>query len=213
LAEPISQRNIPGIIYISGERIEYMVKIGNRLSQLRRGSQGTAIGEIYPAGTAVVDLSYQEIIPYSETQERLDFVSDGSTLLIGPVDFIPLKGTRSSWARTTIPSSYGPCDQIEIFASGRRLRKDPLAVWVEDNGAYSPTADEIQEAEFSVDGASAYIRLTATLPAGTRITVIRKTGKTWYDRGESTASSGVSLLDNTTAIAKFIAQKTTSLPE
>jgi hypothetical protein len=213
LAEPISQRNIPGIIYISGERIEYMVKNGNVLSQLRRGSQGTAIGEIYPIGTPVVDLSYQETIPYNETQERTDFVSDGSTLIIGPVDFIPVKGTRSSWTKTSIPSNYGPCDQVEIFAAGRRLRKDPLAVWVEDNGAYSPTADEILEAEFSVDGTSAYIRLTNTLPAGTRITVIRKTGKTWYDRGESTASSGVTLLDNATAIAKFIAQKTTSLPE
>ena len=213
LAEPVSQRNIPGIIYISGERIEYMVKNGNILSQLRRGSQGTAIGEIYPTGTPVVDLSYQETIPYNETQERIDFVSDGSTLLIGPVDFIPTKGTRSSWTRTSIPSSYGPCDQIEIFAAGRRLRKDPLVVWVEDNGAYSPTADEVLEAEFSVDGTSAYIRLTNTLSAGTRITVIRKTGKTWYDRGETTASSGITLLDNAGAIAKFIAQKTTSLPE
>jgi hypothetical protein len=190
-----------------------MVKTGNVLSQLRRGSQGTAIGETYPTGTAVVDLSYQETIPYNETQERTDFVSDGSTLLIGPVDFVPGKGTRSSWTRTSIPASYGPCDQVEIFAAGRRLRKDPIAVWVEENGAYSPTADEILEAEFSVDGTSAYIRLTNTLPAGTRITVIKKTGKTWYDRGESTASSGVSLLDNATAIAKFIAQKTTSLPE
>ena len=213
LAEPISQRNIPGIIYISGERIEYMVKNGNVLSQLRRGSQGTAIGETYPIGTPVVDLSYQETIPYNETQERIDFVSDGSTLLIGPVDFIPVKGTRSSWTRTSIPSSYGPCDQVEIFAAGRRLRKDPLAVWVEDNGAYSPSADEVLEAEFSVDGTSAYIRLTNTISAGTRITVIRKTGKTWYDRGETTASSGITLLDNATAIAKFIAQKTTSLPE
>jgi hypothetical protein len=100
-----------------------------------------------------------------------------------------------------------------VFAAGHRLKKDPMSMWVEENGASSPDADVTTEAEFSVDGVSSFIRLTAPLPAGTRITVIRKIGKTWYDRGETTASDGVTLLDNGTAIAKFIAQKTTSLPE
>lgn len=214
LSEPISSRNVPGIIWISGERIEYMSKNLNILSQLRRGTQGTAIAEIYPIGTDVVDIGYEETIPYNETQERLDFYSDGSTLMIGPLDFVPIQGTRNvTWFRSTIPSTYGPCDQIEVFAGGRRLRKDPLSVWVEENGAYSPAADEILEAEFSVDGTTGFVRLTTAVSAGTRITIIRKIGKTWYDRGETTATSGVSLLDNNSSIAKFIAQKTTSLPE
>jgi len=100
-----------------------------------------------------------------------------------------------------------------VFAGGRRLRKDPVDIWVEANGAYSPAADETAEAEFSVDGAAAYIRLTEPLVAGTRVTVIKRTGKTWYDRGAATASAGATLLDNTSAIAKFIAQKSTSIPE
>jgi len=214
LSNPIQNRNIPGIINIAGERIEYMSKVGNVLSQLRRGVQGTAIGELYAVGTAVVDVGYQEIIPYNETQERIDFVSDGSSLLVGPLDFVPVQGLRSgTWVKSTIPAEYGACDQVEIFAAGRRLKKDPLAVWIEENGASSPAADIIQEADFSVDGITSFIRLTVPLPAGTRITVIRKVGKTWYDRGETTASNGVTLLDNETAIAKFIAQKSTSLPE
>jgi len=214
LANPISNRNLPGIIYISGERIEYMNKNGNVLSQLRRGVQGTAIAETYSAGTAVVDIGYEETIPYNETQERSDFYSDGSTLLVGVLDFVPKQGTRSgTWFRSTIPSAYGPCDEIEVFAGGRRLRKDPYDIWIENNGAYSPDADETQEAEFSVDGISANIRLTTALPAGTRITVIRRLGKIWYQRGETTASAGITLIDNDTAVARFIAQKTTSLPE
>jgi hypothetical protein len=160
-----------------------------------------------------VNISCEEKIPYNETQERTDFVSDGSTLLVGPLDFIPRVGTRTSWMTTTIPAEYGPCDQVEVFAAGRRLRKDPIAVWVEDNGAASPAADETQEAEFSVNGTSAYLRLTEPLPAGTRITVVKRVGKTWYDRGQTTATSGLTLLDNATPIAKFIAEKTTSLPE
>ncbi len=214
LSNPISNRNLPGILYISGERIEYMTKNGNVLGQLRRGVQGTAIAETHPAGTAVVDIGYDETIPYNETQERADFYSDGSTILVGPLDFVPNKGTRNStWFRSTIPSTYGPCDEIEVFAGGRRLRKDPYDVWVENNGVYSPDADETQEAEFSVDGSSSNIRLTTPVPAGTRITVIRRLGKIWYERGETTASAGITLIDNDTPIAKFIAQKTTSLPE
>ena len=213
LADPVASRNIPGVLYIAGERIEYMTKVGNVLGQLRRGVQGTAIGELYLAGTDVVDLGYQDSIPYRESQERVDFVSDGSTILIGPLDFIPKSGTRKSWFRDTIPDVYGPCDELEVFVAGRRLRKDPYDVWVENNGAYSPDADRTVEAEFSVDGTSAYIRLTSPVTAGTRITVIKRVGKTWYDRGDTTASSGASLLENSSPIAKFIAQKTTSLPE
>jgi hypothetical protein len=214
LAQPIASRNVPGVVFIQGERIEYMSKSGNMLSQLRRGAQGTAIANTYAQGTAVVDVGYREAIPYNETQQRTDFTSDGSTLLVGPLDFVPQKGTRSgTWYRSTIPATYGPCDQIEVFAAGRRLKKDPQSVYVEANGAASPAADQTQEAEFSVDGATAQIRLTTVLPAGTRITVLRRQGRTWYARGETTATDGISLIDSDTAIARFIVEKTTVIPE
>ena len=163
-------------------------------------------------GDSVIDVGHEEILPYNETQDRIDFVSDGSTLLVGPLNFIPTQGIRTSWYRNTIPSSYSACDQIEVFAGGRRLRKDPIQVWVEAKHAYSPTGDENIEADFSVDGVTAYIRLTTSLAAGTRVTVIKRTGKIWYDRAVTTASGGVTLLDNSTAIARFIAEKTTLLP-
>ena len=214
LSQPIASRNLPGVVFIQGERIEYMAKSGNTLSQLRRGAHGTAIATTYAKGTAVVDVGYSEVIPYNEVQQRTDFTSDGSTLLVGPLDFIPEQGTRSgTWYRNSIPTNYGPCDQIEVFAAGRRLKKDPQSVYVEANGAASPAADQTQEAEFSVDGATAQIRLTTVLPAGTRITVLRRQGKTWYARGETTATDGVSLVHSDTTIARFIVEKTTAIPE
>jgi len=267
LTQPIPSKNISGIISINGERIEYLSKNGNILSQLRRGSQGTSIGENYPIGSNVVDVSYQEIIPYNERQERTDFVSDGSTLIVGPLDFIPVKSDKSRWASNqyyinkgewsalnsfghpvfyepqdlvtfqgssysciqrcsgvqptnlefwsliSIPEEYGPCDQLEVFAAGKRLYKDPQVVWNEINGADSPNSDITLEAEFSVNGTTAFIRLTNAIPAGTRITVIRRNGSTWYDKGNNTATSGVPLTENTTAIARFISKKSTSLPE
>jgi hypothetical protein len=219
LTAPIGSKNIPGIVYIDGERIEYMSKVGNVLSQLRRGTQGTAIAEVYPISTDVVDVGSEETIPYNESQNRTDFVSDGSSLLVGPVEYTLNKRTDSSGNpvaftyRSTIPTDYYPCDQIEVFVGGRRLRKDPITAYDETLGASSPLADKNLEAEFSVDGTNGYIRLTTAVPAGTRISIISRTGKVWYDRAETTASRGVTLLENATPIAKFIAQRTTKLPE
>jgi hypothetical protein len=212
LADPIMSRNIPGAIYIDGERIEYFTKNGNRLGQLRRGTHGTSVGESYPAHTPVSDVGYNERLPYNETQDRYDFFSDGSTLLVGPLDFVPSQGTRTSWARSSIPITYGACDELEIFVAGRRLRKDPITVYNADLASASPDGDEVLEAEFSVDGINSYLRLTSAVTAGTRITVIRRTGKIWYDRGETTVTSGVTLLDNSGSIPKFISQKSTQLP-
>jgi hypothetical protein len=114
---------------------------------------------------------------------------------------------------TTIPEEYGPCDEFEVFAAGRRLQKDSLQVYSEIKGASSTSADIVIEAEFSVDGQTPYIRLTSKLPAGTRISIIRKVGSVWYEKGATTASSGITLVENNNPIATFIAKKTTLLPE
>jgi hypothetical protein len=290
LDNPIANRNIPGAISINNERIEYLTKTGNVLGQLRRGTLGSAIGVNYPAGTRLSNAGASDIISYSDTQEKEDFISggpitfvyDGSThfeinskaeygngnkdnlivtvndkvikassytltdtptggfvilsvpvhyedgtnvalaandivsvisLLTGPLSFVPLQSDRAFTSRTTIPTVYGMCDQLDVFVGGRRLRKDALKIYSEKLGASSPGADITLAPEFSVDGVSNYIRTTEPVPAGTRILVIRKTGRIWYDRAETTASKGITLLDNVNPIAKFIDQKSTELPE
>ena len=213
LFEPIKSKNIPGTIWINGERIDYFEKTATGLGQLRRGCFGTAIKETHSTGSHVVDISKTETVPYNEEQERYDFVSDGSSLLIGPLPFVPSAANRTNWYRSTIPVGYEPCDQIEVFAAGTRLRKDPIAVYDNSINVTSPEGDITVEADFSVDGNTNYIRLTNTVSAGTRITVIRRTGKTWYDRGENSATSGVTLIKNEGTIAKFLKQRATELPE
>jgi len=221
LTMPIKERNIPGVVIINNERIEYFSKVGNILGQLRRGSLGTGIKTVHDAGSYIIDIGYKDTLPYLENQERADFVSDGtpddSTVgtaqTIGPLDFIPKKSTRSNWQRITIPEEFGPCDEIEVFVGGKRLVKNSLSVYDESLGSSSPSADTVKEAEFSVNGLVPYLRLTKAVPAGTRITVIRKLGKVWYERSASSASKGVSLLSNNTPIANFIADKPTELPE
>ena len=190
-----------------------MQKVGNVLSQLRRGSLGTGIAELHVSGSYLVDVGAADTLPYVETQETIDFFSDGSSLIIGPLEFVPSKSIRTSWYRETIPSTHGPCDEIEVFVAGRRLRKNPIDVWNNSISASSPYGDEQQEAEFSVDGVTAAVRLTQTVPAGTKIVIIRRQGRIWYERGLATASRGVSLLSNETPIAQFIAKKGSELPE
>jgi len=214
LADPIPSRKIPGVVIINNERIEYFTKEGNVISQLRRGSLGTGIATLHKQGSFVVDAGASETVPYNEGQEQIDFFSDGSSTMVGPLDFVPAQATRVGvWSRTTIPAEYGPCDELEVFVAGRRLRKNPIAVFDESKGPTSPAADTTLEAEFSVDGAEPYIRLTSAVPAGTKITIIRRQGRIWYNRGENTASSGESFLSNNTPIIKFIAAKGTELPE
>jgi hypothetical protein len=152
-------------------------------------------------------------LPYSDDQDRQDFVSDGSSLMIGPLNFTPSKSANTGWYRDTIPQSYGQSDELEVFVGGRRLQKSPQTVFDESLGAISPQGDKQQEAEFSVSGEDAFVRLTEAPPAGTRISVISKKGIVWYDRANGAVIQGVTLTDNTNPIAKFIASFNTELPE
>jgi hypothetical protein len=283
LFDPIPSRNIPGTLWIDGERIDYFVKQGNVLSQLRRGVQGTAIAEIHNLGSDVVDVSAAELLPYNESQERNDFVSSGeifleyngvdrtfditdlvtidqllkddiivhvngnplgssefnleevndrlnliisqdvdiqedssigfTNLLVGELNFLPLRSSRDFEYVSTIPTLYGPCDQIEVFVGGTRLRKSSISMYDEELGVDSPLADTEKEAEFSVDGTRPYVRLTSPVLAGTRITIIRRIGSVWYERGENTASAGITMFDSQSQILKFVSQKSTELPE
>lgn len=215
--DPIALKNIPGVIKIGNERIEYMSKNGNILSGLRRGSYGTPINNLNLAGTKIINVGISETVPYADTQETVDFLFDGSTRVIGPIGYVPALSTRT-WeynANSSIPSGYGPCDTIEVFVAGRRLRKDPIRIYNEFFGPQSQSNNELLDAEFSVDGVTEYIRLTdvENLPAGTKIVVVRKIGKIWYDRGETTAATGYSLLSNSTPMALFLDKKPTELPE
>lgn len=206
-----------GIVSINGEKIQYLIKDGNTLKQIRRGIYGTSIKELHAKDSVVVDTGYTEQVPYKDEQEKVDFVSDGSSLLIGPLDFVPYKGGDFNITDTTftteIPEGYGRADDIEVFVGGRRLQKNAYKLYDSTKAAYSPDGDVQYDAEYSVDGINEYVRLTQGVAAGTRITIIRRTGRTWYNRGDTTVSNGVSLSEATTAVARFLQNSSTELPE
>jgi hypothetical protein len=88
---PNRLKNSPGVVEINGERIEYFVKTGNVLSQLRRGTLGTGVKKLYSAGTAVQDIGPTETMPYTESSVVEQIISDGTSRLIN-LGFTPTKG-------------------------------------------------------------------------------------------------------------------------
>jgi hypothetical protein len=66
LTQPIISKKIPGIIIIAGERIEFFKVQNNILSNLRRGTLGTAPNFYSEYGTNVIDQGSNQTIPFTE---------------------------------------------------------------------------------------------------------------------------------------------------
>ena len=102
LGTPNISANVPGVIFVGKERIEYFTKSGNTLGQLQRGTLGTGIKE-HGSGTEVVDASGTQTIPYADTVHTNTFTGDGSTLV---------------FALSQAPSN---ASELDIFIGGQRL--------------------------------------------------------------------------------------------
>ena len=264
LADPNRGRNLPGILYINGERIEYYLKTNNTLTQLRRGTLGTGTPAKHSAGEFVLDIGISETIPYNDDVLIESYLHDGSSNTI-PLPYMPTPTVGSindgssvykTWLRQTIPAQHGQCDEIDVFVGGwnilgnwteentysigdiiiygsytyrcitahvsstsfadditkwqffvgnQRLKKHPYKVHNVTNYHESPEADISFEADFSVDGTTAGVRLTNDLTAGTKVIVTKKIGRVWNDIGKSLTES-----DN--KIANFLKEKTTIWP-
>tara|TARA_A100001011_G_C14191745_1_gene791655 strand:- start:181 stop:1266 length:1086 start_codon:yes stop_codon:yes gene_type:complete len=82
LPTPNTEDSAPGIIFIGKERIAYFEKDGNTLKRLFRGTLGTGI-QTHANGTAIVDASNNQEIPYSDTTTEDLHTGDGSTVFFG----------------------------------------------------------------------------------------------------------------------------------
>ena len=67
---PNPDKNVPGVVWINGERIEYLAldKTTNKISRLRRGTSGTHIPASHPDGSNVVDVSTRQEIPSAHSK-------------------------------------------------------------------------------------------------------------------------------------------------
>lgn len=139
-------------------------------------------------------------LTYNGSEVNITATATGTHKLIGSVinlSYIPAATTYASWYRNTIPVSYKQCNEIEVFVGGTRLRKTAITVFDADIAQGSPEGDVQFEAEFSVNGIDAHIRLTAPPVNNERIEVVKRTGTGW-------ATTGQTLSNSTTKIANFI---------
>jgi hypothetical protein len=187
LNKPRIDLNDPGVIYVNGERIEYFIKTGNILSQLRRGTWGTGIPTVHTKFQAVLDISSTETVPYQDIEETTvwppkeypNALLDDSTSLI-ELPYVPNK------------------DSIEVFVGGTRQRKDPYKLHNPKLHPESPEGDSEYPADFTVDNLNPQIRLeNVPKVPGIRIQVIRKTLTVWNDLGKT-------LADSTNNVAYFL---------
>lgn len=178
LSPPNPALNIPGIIEINGERIEYFSKTGNILGQLRRGTLGTGVPELHRFRSNVLDIGTTETIPY---QDKTIVNSVYGALTSVDLDYVPVNS-----------------NELEVFVGGLRLKKSAYSLFEVTNGyPYSPEGDTEYPEEFTVDGTSNSVTLTNPVDENIKVTVVKKIGKIWHPE-----DSDITYTDN--AITNFI---------
>ena len=189
LPKPNKSKNIPGIIFINGERIEYFVKQNNTLSQLRRGTLGTGVKLVHQAGDVVVNQSTLTNIPYKDHFEQQVEIGDGNTTTFD-LKFEKMVMNNSQQVFTQ--------DEFEVFVAGVRLKKQSYQKFDQTQGKMdSPEGDIAAPAEFVINNHNSTITLL-TAPANDQtITIVRKLGKKWEDPNRS-------LQDSNTDVSKFL---------
>jgi len=205
LPDPVPGSKYPAIIFINGERIEYFRKDGNKLKQLRRGTLGTGVKEMYEAGIEIYDQSATSTVPYKDETVSTIFTADG-TSNIYELDFTPEK------------PYYGEVeDTFEVFVAGRRLRKNAISSYQLDTDLRdtyaaadetinqdSPEGDITLPAEFSIQNGNELVLLDTPLE-NQKVIVVRNQGKTWTESGQR-------LADANSNIAKFLQAVQVDLP-
>jgi hypothetical protein len=171
LSAPNPSLNLPGIIEINGERIEYFTKTGNVLGQLRRATLGTGAPALHRVGTIVLDIGPSETIPYTDRHIVETAIGAGNTTSV-TLNYVPQVYEPKTNQRNK--------DVIDIFVGGYRLKKDTFKLFEESNNhPYSPEGDSTFPPEFSVDGESTTVTLTNPVAENTKIVVVKKVGKIW----------------------------------
>jgi hypothetical protein len=77
LPAPSVNSQKPSVLFLEGERIEYFIKDGNTLRQLRRGTLGTGVKDVYPAGSVAMDQNPVTNLPYKDQSDVVQVTAGG----------------------------------------------------------------------------------------------------------------------------------------
>jgi hypothetical protein len=206
LSTPNPQQNVPGIIYIEGERIEYFTKSDNVLGQIRRGTLGTGVKDNYEVGTPVVDHGQSQTVPYQDTVATWSTITNANT-------------TTYSISGITFNNSVNTQDQVVVLYGGRVLNKNSY-ITHDYSMAYDSNehnSDIENPPEFTITkelaGDGYVLNLGFNPNNNVKVRMAKLTGSIWYENGVDTASNGVSLLETNTIPARFLLERQSGLPD
>jgi len=194
--QPSKAENLPGIVFIDGERIEYFEVQGNTLGQLRRGTMGTGVKTTYTTGTELMDQSITETVKYQDiTLSHTVITTDTASFNI--LEHLKTQNEIENNTLLTV-------NDFDVFLGGVQLRKTVLAKFDPMIAQDSTEGDVVLSPEFTVSGNNIVLN---TLPAsGLRLQIVRKIGHIWNDIGKA-------LADTDTDITRFLLDSTIALPK
>jgi hypothetical protein len=230
LIPPNPRRNIPGVVFVDGERIEFFSRANNVLSDLRRSTMGTGPASFSEIGTLLLDRTPQQRMPYVDivkvqkhitTSTANNFVlntvtgnNNTYTVKISTSSYVINTGTlfESTGTGMTLANIGGLSNQLTVKYGGRVLRKNTGTVH-NPNLSYDSSAESVYTIppEFTVSynqGTGNYeVNITVDdFRIGTRIDIEQRTGTVWQTPGDS-------ILIADTIQAEFLRAKTTNLPD
>ena len=222
LDTPSIDENVPGVIYVDRERIEFYTINGNVLGQITRGTLGTGAKNTYSAGTLVFDGGPSQTVPYTETVNVYEGV-------IRPG--LPNGRKEHVLETINISSDAEAHDQVEVYLGGRKLQKPTpttnpikqhdieIAFDSNETNSAGTSSDVEQIPEFTIvqvsdSTAKNYYKLVLRDEPqdGLELKVVQKQGKVWYEQGLNSASTGTTLQRAETAQARFLLERTSGLP-
>jgi hypothetical protein len=131
--------NIPGVILIAGERIEFFKNVNNVLSQLRRGTGGTSPANYLEVGTIIIDQGINQTINAAIATPYSDVVLIQNTYTSADLENTYTISTTTIYNLVNpITSSTIRCDGISLMTTTAPLPNDPHTGSVSYKGrAYS----------------------------------------------------------------------------
>jgi hypothetical protein len=175
--------NVPGILFIGSERIEYFEINGNVISDIRRGTLGTGVSEQYAVGALAYDQNTYENVKYADEFVTQTFTSDGIQTRF-TLDF-----ALTEWMQRFGLSENDLKDMFDVKVAGRRLEKNSTKKYNPNIELDSPEADQTVQSEYYIDVNNNQLVLRKVPVNGVKIVIMRKLGKIWNDYGKSLADS------------------------
>jgi hypothetical protein len=200
-------KQIPGVVLINGERIEYLTISNNVLGNLKRATLGTAARDYYPAGTTLVDQGRFQTIPFKETRKVYTTATTNAvSYSFGDLGLNPL---------TTATN------QVEVYYGGVLLRKPTISsntLTMHDSSiafdsgevnSLGISSDIVLEPQFTIaiSGTNYTVNLNLdAITSGTNLVVVHTTATDWYDSNDS-------LINDRSIQANFLRDNPATLPD